>query len=303
MAPIRGFLELPFDVLVASEVLGCSIPATVEGNSCSLTFPVQVADDRGLAPPSGFEEFAIVSDRRVPWGLPPRILGRMHGVSAIAVEAEESANAEQLARGFGPWFVKARSWINAACRLPNAFYTNDRQTPGVRLFHDGKQCAGWGGGAPINAIPVARGASRVEVEAAFAHASRGVSPPLAHLLLLDALSALVLMDQRRAIIDATSASEVALATFLRGHLQRISGPDAEIIQLIIKQANGVAGLYQLCKTLGLGCELSQKAIGAKLGERRNKVVHAGASMSYADAKEVVDLARTIVETAIPLELQ
>ncbi len=105
-----------------------------------------------------------------------------------------------------------------------------------------------GGVESLVSIEGLRGGSIVEVRAAFERATRDVSPPAQYRLLLDAKTAAVEGDNRRAVIDAGTASEVAVATAIGGQLPR-KGLDTETVDTIFSQANGLAGLIVLSDSL------------------------------------------------------
>jgi hypothetical protein len=76
--------------------------------------------------------------------------------------------------------------------------------------------------------------------AATRNVNEAIEPPLAHVLLRDARRALRARDDRRAVIDAASATEVALAEAIRGRFQ---ADDRDAVEVILRRLSGVTDLY------------------------------------------------------------
>ena len=102
------------------------------------------------------------------------------------------------------------------------------------------------------------------------------------------------------MIDAGTATEVALATFADWKLRERGVSDAAINRIVV-QANGAVGLYALATDLGLTCAISKNKLTDRLANKRNAVAHAGTDVSVEQTKEAVACARGLVESATPLQ--
>ncbi|MFG2951063.1 hypothetical protein [Streptomyces adustus] len=133
-------------------------------------------------------------------------------------------------------------------------------------------------------------------------ASRGDRLPVEHLMLLYAEDAKAGGDLRKAVIDAATAAEVALASYIRDRLKaKPHGLSPEFIDEMIKDVNGIANLYVLCKHLGgePGVSSKKKVID-QLANVRNRAAHAGESPTVDQATTAIRHAVTIVYALRPL---
>jgi len=130
--------------------------------------------------------------------------------------------------------------------------------------------------------------------------------PPEHRFLMQAIMALAETDYRRAVIDAGTASEVALASAISELLHAKDVPQ-EFIEHLILRANGIEGLFSEYLSLGNPSPVSRKkkislgALKAQLAGVRNKSAHAGTVPSAEEATRAVELAHSIVIAAHPLE--
>jgi serine/threonine protein kinase len=130
--------------------------------------------------------------------------------------------------------------------------------------------------------------------------------PPDHRFLMQAIMALAEADYRRAVIDAGTASEVALSSALSELLQA-KGVPQEFIDHLVLRANGIEGLFTEYLLLGRPApvsrnkEISRGALMAELAGVRNKSAHAGTVPSAEEAIRAVELAHSIVTTSHPSE--
>jgi hypothetical protein len=200
--------------------------------------------------------------------------------------------------GFKRWFLIAAEWLSAWERVPTLFMPSD---DGESAFHVEQPVgmAGTGitaGGIVIKGDPAC---SRSELLSAFGKASAGQRLPPEHRLLLDAQAAVLRGDLRRAVIDAGTATEVALASAIASELGR-AGLTAEFIDNVIKNANGVVGLGALYRDLVGALPMSQNRIAGQLAVVRNGAAHGGHEPSPAETTDALKHARDLVRTSRPL---
>lgn len=212
--PVLFFLAaLP----VEDEVLNESFVVDIDGVSLELTFP----DRRGtgdwprlVAPPSPKQDVheKLMADRR--WGLGFNDSWNVWAcvASLLTTPAQSPRDAPEvktLGDTFDSWFLGAREWILVRHGHPR---TDPGRTRGTVVAGFDPSIGQWGAGGSIHSVIVVglRGASINEVQAAFDRATRDESPPQQYRLLLDATTAASQGDNRRAVIDAGTAAEVAL---------------------------------------------------------------------------------------------
>jgi hypothetical protein len=132
-------------------------------------------------------------------------------------------------------------------------------------------------------------------------AARSV-PPLAHLLLRDARAAHETHDRRRAVLDAASACEVALSTWLRGHLATtLRVRDAKQLMDRRERGGGVMELYDFhVAAVGPVAEVSPGRLSGQLAGVRNRVAHGGATPTDQEAAAAIDVAAALVGALAPL---
>jgi serine/threonine protein kinase len=130
--------------------------------------------------------------------------------------------------------------------------------------------------------------------------------PPDHRILTQAIMALAEADYRRAAIDAGTASEVALASAISELLQA-KELNQEFIDLTVRRANGLEGLFSIYRSLGQqlpvfgNAPVSRNMILGQLASVRNDCAHAGQIPAAEKASRAVGLAHSLVTTAHPLE--
>ena len=141
--------------------------------------------------------------------------------------------------------------------------------------------------------------TRAQVAGAMRRASAGELLPPEHRTLLDAVEAKVGGMFRKAVIDAATAVEVALAGYVIRELVG-KGVDTAFIDEVIKGVNGLMNLHSLCTQLGANPGVSKNKLGAQLANVRNRAAHAGIVPSWNEAQTACEHAATIVHAIAPL---
>jgi serine/threonine protein kinase len=122
-----------------------------------------------------------------------------------------------------------------------------------------------------------------------------------HRYLMQAIIELAETDYRRAVIDAATATEVALRRAISDHLQQRGWRSRDIDQTIW-DANGLDGLFARYSSLGPVRKLpvSLSDVRFDLAKVRNKATHEGQIPSAKKAIRAVEIAHALVNAAHPV---
>jgi hypothetical protein len=313
---MRGVVHLPFAVLFSEDALGGNLSGATDRAVFTLNLPrlPADADEAGffLGPP-GDESWP--NSRMIEaggWGH-LGFEGRQDGrrivlaswVNAVAIEIEtyddEDREPWQVTAEFGPtfnrWYSNWLEWVGIWTGLPSAV---DRgmaiNTQGhVQVERSGSDgFTGWSPGATVRAYPSHYAATRAIAEAAARRASTPEPPPLEWRLLNIAR---VLQDNRRAIIDAATASEVALAHALRTRLNAIQ---EEALEAKIHSANGLVGLLKLVEQIDGTEKRRWPQVRDRRARPRNSCVHRGIEPTGEEVRGAIEEAHALLETYSPL---
>lgn len=126
--------------------------------------------------------------------------------------------------------------------------------------------------------------------------------PLAHVLLRDARVAQHHDDGRRAVIDAATASEVALSTWLREHVSTSLDTDhARQFMRRRERGGGLMELYDFRVAVGGPVAgMSAELVSDRLAWLRNAVAHAGERPDRERVSAAIDVATALVDELAPL---
>jgi hypothetical protein len=119
-------------------------------------------------------------------------------------------------------------------------------------------------------------------------------------MLLTAADAQSSGDRRRAVIDAATAAEVALGSYVADHL-RGKRLQSEFIDEMIKNANGLIGLHSLCMRVGgEPGGVSKNKLMNQLANVRNLAAHLGEEPTSEQTILACKHAESIVQALRPL---
>jgi serine/threonine protein kinase len=124
-----------------------------------------------------------------------------------------------------------------------------------------------------------------------------------HRYLMNAIMALAETDYRRAVIDAATATEIALMSAISSHLQK-AGWSRRDSDKIARGARGLDGLFTLyCKLRASNGKtlISQSDLRFGLGTIRNDAAHTGKVPSAAKATHAVEIAHELINVIDPLQ--
>lgn len=125
----------------------------------------------------------------------------------------------------------------------------------------------------------------------------GSTPPQAWTYLREARSWLRADQPRRAVIDACTGAEIALAHQVH---QLLAGrTDRSIIDQLLGRCAGIAQVATVVRQNG-GTTVSRKAVEVDLAKARNEAAHAGKAPDGDTARRAVEVAGQIVERVWPL---
>lgn len=317
-----GYLHLPMPLQVSPEVLGQSYNCLIEGASVIITFPALAPGgdvSARLEPPYPSQRWEYTrswdQDGESPWGRVSISLIsqdgsrriRAVGVAGLAFRAdcpnwrqdmkteEVGVRFEQL---FALWYSLARQWfelwtpqdlVNRELSLhPEGQVWLDDESGAVQML------TGW---QPLGSVQLLGDDQVLTPEAVasgFDRASAGETPPLEWLLYMNASRN---KDRRQSVIEAASAAEVAAQTAFAEKLGNDISDD--VVQLLITQANGLVGLTNVVRGLGLEVP-SRNAIQGKLAKVRNMAAHRGVTPEEGEYRAALGVARAIISATSPM---
>jgi hypothetical protein len=123
------------------------------------------------------------------------------------------------------------------------------------------------------------------------------APPTEWLFIRDARSLLSGGQNRRAVIDAATAAELAMTTLIDTYLATID-TDETVRTALMKRYSALEGRAALLRRLR--SEVLSAQLQRDLIEPRNRATHGGHSLTAEQARTAVDMAIDIVEEAYPL---
>jgi hypothetical protein len=320
-----GYIHLPNKLQVTLEALGQSFDSVIENVHFTVSFPTLLEGGHSGSPleppfPSNQWSYAdTLSDPgESPWGRASIILpaseGRPERVRSYQVaglgfharcddwhENEEVAElGQRFNRLYSAWYGLARQWFELWTPqdllgryrhdFPEGQAWLDDESGSVRML------TGWRGPlGPVMLLSEDQVLTPRIIASSFAHATAGTLPPLEWSLYVNAGHN---EDRRQAVIEAATAAEVAAQ---RAFMDKLGGDDVpdSVIQLLIKQSNGLVGLTNVVRGLGVSVP-TQSQIDKKLATVRNNAAHSGVVPSEEDLKAAFEVAHAILAAASPM---
>ncbi|MGV9834293.1 hypothetical protein ACWDUL_08870 [Nocardia niigatensis] len=315
-----NFYDCPEGLVVAPDCLGQRYPTVIDGHSVTVLLPAADTDD-----PSGSLPELRALDWRYsypapaqadPWGMVISA-DRSGWVAALvlrlAFRFEADGSAEDLARmcgeveaGLKTWWPLLTTWIDIFSELD--LLDHDRLHCSARIQRVALSAfSGEQPGDPANRLNWSRPTEvilvPVEVEIpdsavldrCFRLAGEGATPPPGWMYLREARSWLKAGQTRRAVIDACTGAEIALSYQVRQH----ATADPIVVDQLLDQCKGITELAKVLDKIG-GKTASRNSITEKLGNVRNKAVHAGWEPDEEVARNALAVAEKVVDFAWPL---
>jgi hypothetical protein len=314
MSRMRGVVRLPFAVLFSEDALGSSLSGATARFAFTLSLPRLPAD----ADEAGF---LLESPKNESWPCTETLGGMAWGylgfegrpdgrrilaswVNRVAIEIEtydEDRQPWQVAATFGPrfnlWYGNWLEWVSICTGSPSAIDRGmaiQTQADLVAERSGSQDLTGWVCGATVRTYDSDFAATRAVAEAAARRASRPVPPPLEWRLLN---SARVLRDNRRAVIDAAAAAEVALAHALR---MRLGEMPEDALEATIRSVNGLVGLLKLVEQIDGVAKPRWPQVRDRIAKPRNSCVHRGIEPTRDEVHRAIKEAQRLLETYSPL---
>lgn len=313
---VYGMAKFPWNLPVQPDALGSTVTATIGGIAVELTLPI--LDSRNDLTPVGAKPGHPVSDgtaafhetdlRPPMWGYLSRLdqcqVSRAlvsFDLPTVPSTPEATANIPaftELGEEFSTWFDLVGQWSGAWTEIPPGKLRPQRDTSIRIQTFDGRTA---GVGALISGVAFSRpGMSKAQFESAVGHASRGDRVPAEFRFLVAAQVALVEDDRRQAVIDAATATEVALASAISERLTQ-QGVDESFIDNVVTNAGGVANLFKLYKNLApQPPTISLQRLQNEVALVRNRAVHSGQVPSLEEAQKLLNHAKLLVTEVRPL---
>ncbi|GAA1891904.1 hypothetical protein GCM10009837_12470 [Streptomyces durmitorensis] len=213
-------------------------------------------------------------------------------------EMWDSPEFETLSAGFFTWSRIVQEWAALRTGEPLRDWDNQLRSSAIHLHIQRGHLVG--NPARFRTLYVGLGPlTREQLRGALRCASKGEHPPIEHRTLLYAKDALIGGDYRKAVIDAATAAEVALASYVRDQLTRRRLP-AVFVEKVIKDVNGIINLHGLCEKLGGMPGVKLSVVKSQIAGVRNMAAHGGSTPSKAEADLAIKHASTIVRALRPL---
>lgn len=341
-AEILGLFRLPISIPVGRDALGASYRTRIGGTQVDVRLPEasEVSDPFGgpqLRAPRiaiGLWHAGDDGDGDRAWGMVRAWTDegivtaevRMVGLKLIGIDREEMlgmnpddsnplprtnrAPIDGVVREVAGWFDSLTSWIEVGA--PRHDLGAHPPLSGSAALGEGLQLQAFEEDRPITRgwtshefrtrQPAEPGLSRAELASAFSHAADG-PPELVDQLLVDARRLLRRGDQRRSVLDAGLAAEIALRSLLADCLSDLSVAKRAVMSdrrmTIGPLIDLVAALVAADRSPSVS--LDPKELKAELVNPRNRATHRkDEPVTHAEALKALHHANNLVRAAFSL---
>jgi hypothetical protein len=319
-AMVQCLVTFPVPIHLKAEALGSKTSVQFNGLTCELILPrlrkvagPEIYSDALQAPyridlgtiakrGSGIE-WGYVWTR--PDGLSYVHTALLRSTTAVSLSRDQARDyALKIAKGFDAWYGLARDWLE----ILSGQDLNDKEPPPSSYVH-GSQLDGWTyrsgqnswntcyPNPEITAIIDSKetAASKSTWQRALRSASRGVTLPDEYIFIRDAKAAVRRDQGRRAVLDAGTATELAVTAALQAKYS--SAKQANLMQLLLDSYRMLGRRVDLSKQLGIALP---NTIVRDLIEPRNRAAHQGATIPHDEAARAVKVANEVVRKYIRL---
>ena len=298
----EGFVQFPWALPVALDALGLRERIEIDSRRAWLTFPALEGEfpSSQLVCPLDARGRGLRGDvgSVASWGF--QSTSALCYVTAartsLFIDGDLTTSVD-VAYAFRPLFESFRLWAESWLRSPldaggvandSRLYLARRRDPMTSL-----------GLSPTVIVVRDEGLSGAQVRGALRRASRGQLPPVEQTLLASGRRALFAGDTRRVVIEAGSAAEVAMSSYITRSLSSRNLPEG-FVERVTTNANGLVGLHRLCVSLGWEPVVSKTRLGAELAEVRNHAAHRGEVPGRDTATTALDHAAAVVDSLSPM---
>jgi hypothetical protein len=320
--PLEGLFTCASGLLVVPECLGQSFQTRTATYELTITLPELDAADAGAPlhrPPWKFnpegvapttsvnEEWGTVASTRTrnsdgTW--PAYNAAVRQCIVATTVEAGNDEQFREAAKVFADelsaWWPSVTDWLGVLTGQDFVGLGIQQRSILSDGFHawsgdaDGIRRAGYG--SFLDVVPGrVQALDRDQLQRAFDLGASEQRPPAEWLLIRDARSLLRVRDYRRAVIDAGSATELALTELLD---RRLAGVDPVIQGTLMDRNRGLDRRAELTRALQAGTV--PNTFADNLNKPRTRATHGKETITRDQARDALTVATDIVEQAYPL---
>lgn len=123
--------------------------------------------------------------------------------------------------------------------------------------------------------------------------NNGYNHNLAHILLRDSIYYRVNNENRKAILDASTAIEIALTRRIKSEFQ-VKNISEKLQESLLKKYHSISGRIELFQSLEIDLPCKIEEYKTFLAKIRNKAIHAGHTPSTEEARRVIEVAKMTV---------
>jgi hypothetical protein len=315
-AVIEGFYDWGPGVIVTADCLDGSYETALAGRQLNVVLPT-FDGSTVTEPPLRYKrpDKWVNVDPPNPWGelrswnrardgspVPVTICIRRVRilVSVDPAEAADSNLGPQLDDALSPWWDALSSWVEVVTGQDLA-NLGDRRPKQPQTFHL------WAGNPDGTMRPLSmlfHGTIHPQVNALTAHrlrgclaaVARGQAPPPERLHLADARSLHNDGQWRRAVIDAATAAEVAITSWLDN---RLSSAEPEVKAALLDTPLTLGRLHRLYTQLGGALPRNFDELVVK---PRNNAAHRGMSLDQAESAAAIETTSALLDATTPIVL-
>jgi hypothetical protein len=251
--------------------------------------------------------WSVLSDSPLAEGDEPAHVLRCRCYTSVTASTDEEfeAAANDFVRELEDWWTRFTSWVSIRTSQdfvqlgghPAILATKSWQVQTWTSDEDGQRSRederGYIRGNRIQTSPL----ELHDLQACVTATGNQEPPPAEWLFIRDARSLLNGGDNRRAVIDAATAAELAMATLIEKYLAT-ANTDELVKKALDARYRALEGRTQLLRDLRKG--LLSNRLDEDLIKPRNRATHRGHSLTDKQAQTAVDMATGIVEVAYPL---
>lgn len=320
--PLEGFFTCASWLLVVPECLGQSFQTRTTTYELTITLPELDAPNAGAPlrrPPWKFNRAGVAPTASVDeeWGWVASSRKRNSDgtwaalsaavrqcIVATTVDARDDEQFREAAKVVGDelavWWASVTDWLGVLTVQDFVGLGTQQRSILSDGFHawsgdaEGIRRASCGSAVDMEPGPV-QALDRDQLQRALDLGASEQRPPAEWLLIRDARSLLRARDYRRAVIDAGSATELALTELLD---RRLAGVDPVIRGTLMDRNRGLDRRAELTRALQAGTV--PNTFADNLNKPRTRATHGKETVTMDQARDALTLATDIVEQAYPL---
>lgn len=313
---IEGIVHFPSPLRCLAQMLGAELVVSLADINGILALPGSSSPtndgpfQRWLSPPPGASSQLLAGRSNEMWGFDginndrARAAAKVHAAVMYFdlpdsfSDDEVKERGESIGEAYERWLTLFWQWLEALNEVsyldPN-HRTNKQEIQLRGLMQDGYRQANITS-MDVTLIMGLPPASEETLGVAIRLASEDLEVPLEHRLLAEARSALRLGDHRQAILDASTATELALNNSVDRELAT-SGLTANAQTLLDSAYRMLGNRVKLAGALGIALP---PRLRERLVEPRNRVMHRGLEVDQSGAVDAVAASAEVIRALSPL---